>query len=45
MIRRSIRRKGMDTEAGREEIKLWTDELIALLGKTDTLLFDLDIQK
>ena len=39
MIRRSIRRKGMETEAGRAEIKLWTDELLALLEKTDTLLF------
>ena len=40
MIRRSIRRKGMETEDGRAEIKLWTDELIALLEKTDTLLFN-----
>ena len=39
MIRRSIRRRGMETEAGRAEIKLWTDELLALLEKTDTLLF------
>ena len=39
MIRRSIRRKGMETEDGRAEIKLWTDELLALLEKTDTLLF------
>ena len=40
MIRRSIRRRGMETEDGRAEIKLWTDELIALLEKTDTLLFN-----
>ena len=39
MIRRSIRRKGMESEAGRAEIKLWTDELLALLEKTDTLTF------
>ena len=42
MIRRSIRRKGMETEAGRAEIKLWTDELLALLEKTDTLCFSLN---
>ena len=40
MIRRSIRRKGLETEAGRAEIQLWTDELLGLLEKTDTLLFE-----
>lgn len=40
MIRRSIRRKGLETEAGRAEIKLWTDELLNLLEKTDTLTFN-----
>ena len=40
MIRRSIRRKGLESEAGRAEIDLWKGELIELLQKTDTLLFD-----
>lgn len=39
MIRRSIRRKGLETEAGRAEIELWKSELIELLERTDTLLF------
>ena len=39
MIRRSIRRNGLETEAGRAEIELWKKELIELLQKTDTLLF------
>lgn len=42
MIRRSIRRKGLETEEGRSEIELWKSELIELLEKTDTLLFDPD---
>ena len=40
MIRRSIRRKGLETEAGRAEIELWKRELLELLAHTDTLLFD-----
>ena len=40
MIRRSIRRKGMETEKGREEIDLWKGELLELLGRKDSLLFD-----
>ena len=40
MIRRSIRRKGLETEAGRAEIELWTKELLDLLSRTDTLLFE-----
>lgn len=40
MIRRSIRRKGLETEAGRVEIELWKKELLELLSKTDTLLFE-----
>lgn len=40
MIRRSIRRKGLETESGRAEIRLWTDELLRLLETTDTLLFE-----
>ena len=39
MIRRSIRRKGLETEAGRAEISLWKEELLELLNRTDTLLF------
>lgn len=39
MIRRSIRRKGLETEKGREEIQMWKDRLLELLAKTDTLLF------
>ena len=39
MIRRSIRRHGLETEAGRAEIELWKSELLELLAKTDTLLF------
>jgi len=39
LIRRSIRRKGLETEAGRAEIARWTDELVDLLGRVDTLLF------
>ncbi len=40
MIRRSIRRKGMETETGRAEIGLWKERLLELLERTDTLLFD-----
>ena len=39
MIRRSIRRKGLESEKGRAEIALWKQELLELLDKTDTLLF------
>ena len=39
MIRRSIRRKGAETEKGRAEIAFWTEQLLALLERTDTLLF------
>ena len=39
MIRRSIRRKGLETESGRAEIELWKSELLSLLEHTDTLLF------
>ncbi len=42
MIRRSIRRKGLETEAGRAEIALWKERLLALLDTTDTLLFRFD---
>ncbi|NLD82953.1 MAG: anti-sigma factor antagonist [Clostridiales bacterium] len=39
MIRRSIRRKGLETEEGRREIAFWKERLLALLEKTDTLVF------
>lgn len=39
LIRRAIRRKGMETEKGRKEIEHWKKELIELLGETGTLLF------
>ena len=39
MIRRSIRRRGLETESGRAEIDLWKERLLALLENTDTLLF------
>ena len=39
LIRRSIRRNGLETEKGRAEIENWTNELIHLLETTDTLLF------
>ena len=39
MIRRSIRRKGLETPDGRAEIELWKKELIELLNSTETLLF------
>ena len=39
MIRRSIRRNGLDTEKGRAEIDFWKQELLELLEETDTLTF------
>ena len=42
MIRRSIRRKGLETEDGRKEIELWKSNLLELLEKTETLLFTKD---
>ena len=40
LIRRSIRRKGMESEKGRAEIELWTKKLLELLEKTDTLTYE-----
>ena len=40
MIRRSIRRHGLETDEGIKEIELWTKRLIELLEQKDTLLFD-----
>ena len=42
MIRRSIRRKGLESEKGRAEIALWKEHLLELLDRTDTLLFSPD---
>ena len=39
MIRRSVRRKGLESEDGRKEIEMWKSELIGLLQRTDSLLF------
>ncbi len=40
MIRRLIRRKGLESEQGRAEIELWKRELLELLETTDSLLFE-----
>ena len=40
MIRRSIRRKGLESESGRAEIELWKSELIELLSHVDDLTFE-----
>ena len=42
MIRRSIRRKGLETEQGRAEIAFWKERLLKLLDEYDTLLFTPD---
>ena len=39
LIRRSIRRKGLETESGRAEIAWWKEQLLELLGRIDTLCF------
>ena len=39
MIRRSIRRHGLESDKGKAEIDLWMNELLALLNKYDTLVF------
>ena len=45
LIRRSIRRGGLEDPKRKSEIDHWTKELIELLDKTDTLLFDNDLEK
>ena len=45
LIRRSIRRGGLEDEARKAEIDHWTKELIELLDRTDTLLFENDLEK
>ena len=42
LIRRSIRRKGLEDEQRKQEIEHWKAELLALLEKTDTLVFSLN---
>ncbi len=42
LIRRSIRRYGLDDPGRRAEIELWKKELLELLERTDTLLFSLN---
>lgn len=47
MIRRSIRRKGLEDEERHAEIDLWKSRLIELLDRVDTLLFtrnEIDIE-
>ncbi len=44
LIRRSIRRGGLEDKDRKAEIDLWTKELIELLDKTDTLLFENDLE-
>ena len=41
LIRRLIRRGGLETEEGRAKISMWTDELLELLERTETLLFNI----
>ena len=40
LIRRSIRRGGLESEEGRKVIEHWKAELMELLGKVDSLTFD-----
>ena len=42
LVRRSIRRGGLDTEEGRKQIEFWRGRLIELLERNDTLLFSPD---
>ena len=47
LIRRSIRRNGLESEQGRAEIENWKKQLIELVDKTDTLTFifnELDVE-
>lgn len=39
LIRRSIRRKGLESEKGKAEIEHWKSELLELLDKADSLTF------
>ena len=42
MIRRSIRRGGLDNEESAAEIAYWKEQLLKLLEQTDTLLFSIN---
>ena len=42
LVRRSIRRGGLESEEGRAEIEHWKRELIELLERVDCLLFERD---
>ena len=47
LIRRSIRRNGLESETGKAEIENWKKQLIELVDKTDTLTFvfnELDVE-
>ena len=47
MIRRSIRRGGLENEKSKAEIEYWTEKLVDLIGRYDTLIFsanDLEIE-
>ena len=39
LVRRAIRRGGLDNEKSRAEIELWTKELLELLERVDSLVF------
>lgn len=45
MIRRSIRRGGLEDAARKAEIDHWTKELIELLDRTDSLIFEVRTEK
>ncbi len=45
LIRRSIRRGGLENKDRKAEIDLWTKELMELLDRTDTLLFENDLKQ
>jgi len=40
LLQRALRHRTPETERGRAEFELWKEELISLLHRTDTLLFD-----
>ncbi len=40
LIRRSIRRGGLEDEQGKKEIEYWKNKLLELLSRTDSLLFE-----
>ena len=44
LIRRSFRVGGLESEDGRKEIELWTNRLMELVDKTDTLEFETTVQ-